>query len=100
MKIKVFILVIFVSIFSCSSKLSNNEIRNIQWKYGDGFHISDLIIFNQRIDFNEGTIYLKKKPVALIKKCFKRNDNQYVMEIISLENSQIGTYYGKFNINP
>jgi hypothetical protein len=101
MKIKVFSLIILVCIFSsCSSKLNDDVIRATGWKYGSGFYIGDFISFDHVWTLKKDTIYFKENPLAIVKDCYNRNDNQNVMEIISFDNNFRGTYFGKFNIKP
>ncbi len=48
---------------------TNFYIRAVQWKYKDGYHVGDWVIFDDKnLDYR--TIYDGKKPVAKIIFCF------------------------------
>lgn len=73
----------------------NDEIKKSWWKYGSGYHIGDVLRFDDN-NLKGDTIYSKNEPKAIISSCGKGVFRQNaVLEIKDLETGKVGTYHEK-----
>ncbi|WP_438423744.1 hypothetical protein [Aquimarina macrocephali] len=79
-----------------TSCLSNKELKEGWWKYGDGYHIGDVISF-ERYNLVNDTLYLKDIPKALLisqeESVFGFTSRKIVIK--DLKSNETGTYYQK-----
>jgi len=68
---------------------SNFYIKDVQWKYKDGFHIGDWVNFGDT-DLQYRTIYSGKKAIAKIIFCY---GNELIIE--NIETHEKGYYSNK-----
>ena len=83
----------FVLITSC---LSDRQLKEGWWKYGEGYHIGDVISF-ERYDLRNDTLFLENTPRALLS---RREGSIFGMKartiiIKDLNSNETGTYYQK-----
>ena len=93
MRQRLLILIIVTSCFSCS--LSNDSIKQAWWKYGSGYHMGDVLQFNDT-NFRNDSIFDGSRAVALIikkKKAIYGRDNSITIK--SIGTNQTGIYYQK-----
>ena len=84
-----------VVLTSCSSRMSNEEMKQSWWLYGSGFRIKDTLRFDDT-NLKGDTIYLENKAVAIIKYCGKEMlFSCATLKIKSIETGQYGTYFEK-----
>jgi hypothetical protein len=78
--------------------MSNPELQKYWWKCGDGFHVGDVLQFDNG-NLKGDTIFKDNRPVATIVSCNKpwyRRD--YVLKIREISPGiKEGTYYQKGN---
>jgi hypothetical protein len=85
-----------LSTLSSCTRLSNKEIQKHWWKAGGGYHIGDVLRFNEN-NIKGDTIFKNNNAVALITNCkkpwYKRD---YVLTIRSLTKPyEYGIYHEK-----
>ena len=82
-------------VLSSCSRLSNDEISKSWWKYGSGFSLGDVLIFDET-NLKGDTIFENQESVAIIKSCNTGLFEEYPkLEIESIETGEIGIYYEK-----
>ena len=86
------LLVILLS--SCS--FNDKELKNGWWKYGEGYHIGDVLNFNNILLSND-TIYRNGIPDAILIDRIDSHFNLTSRKIIiqSLSSNEKGTYHQK-----
>lgn len=95
--LKHLLLGLFFLLTCCSS---NDYLKEHWWKYGGGYHLGDVLVFDDR-NLSNDTIFnildsTNRIPEAIIIKVNNRFlANDYQLEIKSLETSEIGFYYDK-----
>lgn len=80
---------------------TDSNLKNLNWKYGDGYYLGDFISFNDknlRNDtlFGTDTMTGNQRAYAVIistKKIYFIGHEE--IEIKSLQTGETGTYYGK-----
>lgn len=86
-------IILFPLFFSC--EINNEKIEKLNWKYGDGYHIGDMINFKNIYKLQGDTIFNRQNPIGLKLSCKKRIDGTEIMKIKSFSSAQTGTYYAK-----
>ncbi len=89
------LLIILIIVFS-SCSFSDNELKNGWWKYGDGYHIGDVLDFNS-FTLSNDTIYRNSVPKAILINRIDSYFNLTSRKIIiqSLSSNEKGTYHQK-----
>lgn len=72
--------------------MTNEEIENYQWKYGEGYHIGDVLLLDNH-NLKGDTIYKDDKPVAVITNSGGMFWESPDLEIKDLKTEQSGTYH-------
>ncbi|WP_299887135.1 hypothetical protein [uncultured Lacinutrix sp.] len=89
-------LICILTLIFLTSCLNNKELREGWWKYGDGYHIGDVISF-ERYNLINNTLYLENIPKALLiskeESVFGFTSRKIVIK--DLESNKRGTYYQK-----
>ena len=90
MKSSHIVLFILILIAFTSCKLTDDKIKTGWWKYDNGFHLGDELIFNDS-NFKNDTIFSGEKPIALIisKASFSGNNK---ITIKSISSGEVGVY--------
>ena len=85
---------LFIIITGCV--LNNDEVKKLGWKYGNGFHIGDVISFDEIYTLRNDTIFFNNKAKAKIVSSRRRIDGSEILIIKSLINNKKGNYYAKW----
>jgi hypothetical protein len=88
------ILFILIYLFLPGCALNSQELKNGWWKYGEGYHIGDVVDFNKSFEIKGDTILQRGHRVGVITRKTKGifgADNE--IEITSLDNKQPGVYH-------
>jgi hypothetical protein len=80
----ILLLLIFVS---CNSR--DKELKSGWWKYGDGFYLGDVLIFNDSNSRGD-TIFIENKPIGTLVTV-----NSHMIEIISIASGERSSYFHK-----
>jgi len=88
------VIILLILISSCS--FSDTDLKNGWWKYGNGYHIGDVLDFNT-LTFSNDTIYTNGIPRAIL---IDRVDSYFNLTsrkiiIQSLSSNEKGTYHQK-----
>ncbi len=78
---------VYLIFLSCSSR--DNLLKSGWWKYGDGLHLGDVLIFRDS-NVRGDTIFTGGKPVATLV-----NVNSHRIEVVSLNSGERGSYIHK-----
>ncbi|WP_422092094.1 hypothetical protein [Tenacibaculum ovolyticum] len=83
---------ISLPLFLISCSTNDKELEKGWWKYGEGYHIGDVLDFKKHKLSND-TIFINDKPRALL----IRHENFISKRIVikSLESDETGTYHNK-----
>ena len=73
--------------------MSNDEVKKFIWRYSDGFHVKDVLEFDNN-NLRGDTIYSKNEPVAIIIERSKEIPfvSSYI-EIKDFNSEEVGTYH-------
>jgi len=72
--------------------MSNEEIKNLQWKYGEGYHIGDVLLLDDH-NLKGDTIYKDDKPIAVIMKSGDMFWESPDLVIKDIKTGKTGTYH-------
>lgn len=86
------ILYISLPLFLVSCSTNDMDLKKGWWKYGEGYHIGDVIDFKSHKISND-TIFINDKPKALL--ISQENFISRKIVIKSLESDETGTYHNK-----
>lgn len=89
------IIISFLTIPCSGCTLTNDRIQKHWWKYGNGFHLGDVLRFANNSLRND-TIFINNRPTAkIIDKTYGLfgDDNEIVIK--SLLTAETGTYHEK-----
>ncbi|WP_299607245.1 hypothetical protein [uncultured Aquimarina sp.] len=90
---KLIYILILLPITSC---LNDKQIKSGWWKYGNGYHIGDVISF-ERYDLRNDTLFLENTPKAILSKregsYFGFTDRKITIK--DLKSNKTGIYYQK-----
>ena len=74
---------------SCTPSIEKHE-----WKYGQGFHIGDWLIFYEYYQLRNDTIFIQDQPRAvIIDDQFSRVDSKFTIK--DIQSDSLGVYYRK-----
>lgn len=93
MKRYIILIVILQLFYSCGIDIS--KVETLNWKYGGGHHIGDLVSFEGSYEIENDTIYKDKVPVGIKVSTIKRLDNSQVLIIKAMKKEEKGTYHAK-----
>jgi len=75
--------------------LTNEKIKKHWWKYGEGFHIGDVLVLDNKNLIND-TIFINDKPTAIIvDKVYGLIGADNKIIIRSVWTNEKGTYHEK-----
>lgn len=90
---KLICLLAFVFLYSC---LNNEQLKEGWWKYGEGYHIEDVISF-ERFSIRNDTLFLRNIPKAILYRregsMFGVTDRKIIIKDLISYNT--GVYYQK-----
>jgi hypothetical protein len=89
-------LFVFTNHLLAGCSLSDQQLKRGWWKYGEGYHLGDVVDFNHRFSISGDTILQNGKAVAVIidrKKGIFGDDNE--IQIRSLDKKESGVYHQK-----
>jgi hypothetical protein len=95
-RILTFFLFVLIWPFLTGCSLNDQQLKSGWWKYGDGFHIGDVVDFNKEYSMMGDTILQSGKTVGIITRKSKGmfgDDNE--IEITSLDKKRSGVYHQK-----
>ena len=88
-------LIVFTILLFYSCSLTDNDLKEGWWKYGEGYHIEDVLDFKKNYTVNRDTLLQNGKKVGIIIGRTKSLLKDNRIEISSLDNNQSGFYYQK-----
>lgn len=91
-----FFLFSLTCLFLPACSLSEQKLKTGWWKYGEGYHLGDVVDFNKGFSINGDTVLQNGHRVGIITRKTKGmfgNDDE--IEITSLDKKQSGVYHQK-----
>lgn len=89
------ILIACILMLTTCCRMNNKDISKFWWKYGTGYHIGDVLRFDDN-NLKGDTIFKNDIPVAIITFCRKGTFRKTaILEISEIETKKKGTYHQK-----
>lgn len=97
------LITLLVLLSACTQRIDNEELSKYWWKYGDGYHFKDVLVFdngkketsNLQNWISNDTIYFDNKPELRVLNTYNRINGNIVLTVTLIDRYTISYYHNK-----